>query len=47
MCDRLFCGRRFLTLHVVDYFSLEALVIEIDVGLSVERVVRVLERVVA
>ena len=35
MCDSLFCGRRFRTLNIV------------DVGLSAERVQRVLDRVVA
>lgn len=47
MCDSLLCGRRFRTLNVVDDFSREALAIEIDVGLSAERVTRVLDRVVA
>ena len=47
MCDRLFCGRRFRTLNVIDDFSREVLAIEIDVGLSAERVKRVLDRVVA
>ena len=47
MCDSLFCGRRFRTLNIVDDFSREALAIEIDVGLSAERVQRVLDRVVA
>ena len=46
MCDSLFCGRRFRTLNIVDDFSREALTIEIDVGLSAERVQRVLDRVV-
>ena len=47
MCDRLFCGRRFRTLNVIDDFSREVLAIEIDVGLLAERVKRVLDRVVA
>ena len=47
MCESLFCGRRFRTLNIVDDFSREALTIEIDVGLSAERVQRVLDRVVA
>ena len=47
MCDRLFYGRRFRTLNVVDDFNREVLAIEIDVGLSAERVTRVLDRVVA
>ena len=46
MCDSLFCGRRFRTLNIVDDFSREVLAIEIDVGLSAERVTRVLDRVV-
>ncbi len=47
MCDSLFCGRRFRTLNIVDDFGREALAIEIEVGLSAERVVRGLDRVVA
>ena len=47
MCDSLFCGRRFRTLNIVDDFSREALAIEVDIGLSAQRVQRVLERVVA
>jgi len=39
MCDSLFCGRRFRTLNIVDDFSREVLAIEIDVGLSAERVI--------
>ena len=47
MCDSLFCGRRFRTFNVVEDFSREVLAIEIVVGLSAERVTRVLDRVVA
>ena len=47
MCDSLFCGRRFRTFNVLDDFSREALAVEIDIGLPAERVVRVLERIVA
>jgi len=47
MSDSLFCGRRFRTFNVVDDFNREALAIEIDVGLSAQRVTRVLDRVVA
>ena len=47
MSDSLFCGRRFRTFNVVDDFSREALAIEIDVGLPSDRVIRVLERIVA
>ncbi len=46
-CCCLFCGRRFRTLNVIDDFSREVLAIAIDVGLSAERVTRVLDRVVA
>ena len=47
MSDSLFCGRRFRTFNVVDDFSREALAIEIDVGLPSDRVIRLLERIVA
>ena len=47
MCDSLLCGRRFRTLNVIDDFNREVLAIEIDRGLSAERVTRVLDRVVA
>jgi len=47
MCDSLFCGRRFRTFNVVEDFGWEVLAIEIVVGLSAERVTRVLDRVVA
>jgi len=47
MSDSLFCGRRFRTFNVVDDFNREALAIEVDIGLPAERVVRVLERIVA
>jgi putative transposase len=47
MSDSLFCGRRFRTFNVIDDFNREALAIEVDVGLSAERVRRVLDRVVA
>ena len=47
MSDSLFCGRRFRTFNVVDDYSREALAIEIDIGLPSERVIRVLERIVA
>ncbi len=47
MCDSLLCGRRFRTLNVIDDFNREVLAIEIDRGLSAERVKRVLDRVVA
>ena len=41
MCDSLFSGRRFRTLNVVDDFNREVLAIEIDVGLSAERLQRI------
>ncbi len=47
MSDSLYCGRRFRTFNVVDDFSREVLAIEVDIGLPSERVVRVLERIVA
>lgn len=47
MSDSLYCGRRFRTFNVVDDFSREVLAIEIDIGLPAERIVRVLERIVA
>ena len=47
MSASLFCCCRFRTFNVVDDFSREALAIEIDVGLPSERVIRVLERIVA
>lgn len=47
MSDSLFCGRRFRTFNIVDDFSREVLAIEVDIGLPSERVIRVLERIVA
>ncbi len=47
MCDSLQCGRRFRTFNLVDDFNREALAIEIDLNLPLQRVVRLLERVVA
>ena len=47
MCDSLQCGRRFRTFNLVDDFNREVLAIEIDLNLPSQRVVRVLERVVA
>ena len=47
MSDSLFCGRRFRTFNVVDDFSREVPAIEVDIELPAERVIRVLERVVA
>ena len=45
--DALVSGRRFLTFNVVDDFNREALAIEIDLNISAQRVVRVLDRIVA
>ena len=47
MSDSLFCGRRFRTFNIVDDFSREVLAIEVDIGLPSERIIRVLERIVA
>lgn len=47
MCDALMCGRRFRTFNVLDDFNREALGIEIDLSLPAQRVIRVLERIVA
>lgn len=41
------CGRRFRTFNVVDDFNHEALAIEIDLNIPAQRVVRVLDRIVA
>lgn len=47
MSDVLWHGRRFRTFNVVDDFNREGLAIEVDLNLTAERVVRVLERVAA
>lgn len=47
MHDALSCGRRFRTFNVVDDFNREALAIEIDLNIPAQRVVRVLDRIVA
>jgi putative transposase len=47
MHDALVCGRRFQTFNVVDEFNREALAIEIDLNIPAQRVVRVLDRIVA
>lgn len=47
MWDALRCGRRFRTFNIVDDFNREVLAIEIDLSLPAQRVIRVLERVVA
>lgn len=47
MHDALVCGRRFRTFNVVDDFNREALAIEIDLNIPAQRIVRVLDRIVA
>ncbi len=47
MHDTLMCGRRFRTFNVIDDFNREALAIEIDLNIPAQRVVRVLDRIVA
>ncbi len=47
MHDALICGRRFQTFNTVDDFNREALVIEIALDIPAQRVVRVLDRIVA
>ncbi len=47
MHDALVSGRRFRTFNVVDEFNREALVIEIDLNIPAQRVIRVLDRIVA
>lgn len=47
MSDSLSSGRRFRTFNVVDDFNREALAIEIDLNLPAQRVIRVLERIIA
>ncbi|HEJ7891044.1 TPA: IS3 family transposase [Serratia liquefaciens] len=47
MHHALVCGRRFRTFNVMDDFNREVLTIEIDLNIPAQRVVRVLERIVA
>ena len=47
MSDTLYGGRRFRTLNLLDEGVREVLAIEVDTSLPAERVVRVLEQVVA
>jgi len=47
MSDALWCGRKFRTFNIVDDFNREALAIEVDLNLPAQRIVRVLDRVVA
>ena len=47
MHDALVCGRRFRTFNVVDDFNRAVLATEFDLNIPAQRVVRVLDRVVA
>jgi putative transposase len=47
MRDTLYGGRRFRTLNILDEGGREGLAIEIDTSIPAERVIRVLEQVVA
>lgn len=47
MSDAVMGGRRFRTFNVVDDFNREALAIDVDLSLPAQRVIRVLERIVA
>lgn len=47
MHDALTCGRRFRTFNVVDDYNREALAVEIDLNIPAQRVIRVLDRIVA
>ncbi len=47
MHDALVCGRCFRTFNVVDDFNRETLAIEIDLNIPAQRVVRMLDRIVA
>lgn len=45
MSDALWDGRRFRTFNVIDDFNREALAVEIDISLSANRVVRILDQI--
>jgi putative transposase len=47
MHGALICGRRFQTFNVVDDINREALSIEIDLNIPAQRIVRVLDRIIA
>lgn len=47
MHDALVCGRRFRTFNELDDFNREVLAIEIDLNIPAQRMVRVLDRIVA
>lgn len=45
MQEALWDGRRFRTFNVIDDFNREALAIEIDTGISAQRVIRILDQI--
>jgi putative transposase len=45
MSDALWCGRRYRTFNVVDDFNREALMIDIDLNLPAQRILRALDRI--
>ena len=45
MSDALWDGRRFRTFNVIDDFNREALAVEIDTGISAQRVIRILDQI--
>ena len=47
MQDVLVCGRRFRIFNTVDDFNREALAIEIDLNIPAQRVIMVLDRLIA
>ena len=47
MSDSLLCGRRFRTFNVIDDFNREVLAIEIDLSLPSQRIIRVLDQIIA
>jgi len=47
MHGALICGRRFQTFNVVDDINCEALSVEIDLNIPAQRIVRVLDRIIA
>ncbi|NYH50328.1 UNVERIFIED_ORG: transposase InsO family protein [Xanthomonas campestris] len=47
MSDALWDGRLFRMFNVIDYFSREALAIEVDLNLPAARVIRTSERIAA
>ncbi|CAM4447542.1 MAG: IS3 family transposase IS1400 [Legionellaceae bacterium] len=47
MSDSLVCGRRFRTFNVIDDYNREILAIEIDLSFPAQRVIQVLDNIVA